>query len=110
MPYEFTPESFIQFRDDVINAGGDQANLSIALADMQEAFVNGIGRVSAAEESASASTAECERLRTVNASLLLKIGETIPKSPDSPADPETPKYDSPESYMKDWFEKHPKGR
>lgn len=109
MQYEFTPESFAQFRDDIMAANGDQATLSLAIADMQDVFINGMGSVKSSTEAAQAAEAECARLRSVNSQLLLKVGENIPQAQQAAPEEEKPKFDSVESYMHNWLEKHPKG-
>ena len=41
--YEFTQDSFRQFSEDIIAAGGDQATLTTILSQMQDVIVDNIG-------------------------------------------------------------------
>lgn len=106
MPYEFTPESFNKFSEDIIKAGGDQATVTSLLADMQATFTAGVAKDIANAESLKTVTAENERLRNANMDLFLRVGSqavsSIKKeSVEEPEGDEKPLTTS--GYMNDYF-------
>lgn len=75
MPYEFTPEDFSKFSEDIIKAGGDQATLTSLLADMQGTYTDAIAKSMADTRTLETTTAENERLKAANYQLFLRVGE-----------------------------------
>lgn len=74
MPYQFTPEEFNRFSEEVLNAGGDQATLTTLLADMGSTVTEAIASGISAAERVNTVTAENERLRNANMELFLRVG------------------------------------
>lgn len=74
MPYQFTPEEFNRFSEEVLNAGGDQATLTTLLADMGSTVTEAIASGISATERVNTVTAENERLRNANMELFLRVG------------------------------------
>lgn len=103
MPYDFTQDSFRQFNDDIIKAGGDQATVTTILADMQDTVFNNIGIMENLNKDKETLTKENERLRQANMDLFLRIGQqaTAPE-PSKQQEQETM---STSEYMEKYFEK-----
>ena len=72
--YEFTQDSFRQFSEDIIAAGGDQATLTTLLSQMQGVIVDNIGLLEKTKQSADTISKENERLKSANMDLFLRIG------------------------------------
>lgn len=90
--YEFTQDSFRQFSEDIIAAGGDQATLTTILSQMQGVIVDNIGVLQKTQQTADSVEKENERLKSANMDLFLRIGtqaEAIERNkPENvPADP-----------------------
>lgn len=90
--YVFTQDSFRQFSEDIIAAGGDQATLTTILSQMQDVIVDNIGVLQKTQQTADSVAKENERLKSANMDLFLRIGtqaEAIERNkPDNvPAEP-----------------------
>ena len=83
MAYEFTQDSFRQFSEEVISAGGDQATLTTLLSQMQDVIIDNIGKMEQLTQNNENVTKENERLKSANMDLFLRIGSQAPisKSP-----------------------------
>lgn len=74
MAYEFTQDSFRQFSEEVISAGGDQATLTTLLSQMQDVIIDNIGKMEQLTQNNESVTKENERLKSANMDLFLRIG------------------------------------
>lgn len=108
MPYEFTQDGFKSFTDAVLAANGDQATLTTILADMQDTFTDGIGRVTKAEADRDTANAERERLKNANMELFLRIGSMQETKPSDELKPKPPM--STTDYMQSFFDKQNGGK
>lgn len=109
MPYEFTPEEFSRFSEEIIKAEGDQATLTSLLADMQSTVQTAIAKDIANTEKVETVTAENERLRKANMDLFLRVGlpQETPKKPEE-REPDKPSGVS--AYMQSYFERLDKAK
>ena len=103
MPYEFTRDSFRQFNDDIIKAGGDQATLTTILADMQDTVFNNIGIMENLSKDKETLTKENERLRQANMDLFLRVGQQATPSESSKSQEQENMSTS--EYMEKYFDK-----
>lgn len=74
MAYEFTQDSFREFSEAVISAGGDQATLTTLLSQMQDVIIDNIGKMEQLTQNNENVTKENERLKSANMDLFLRIG------------------------------------
>lgn len=107
MPYAFNQESYRQFQEDILAAGGDQATLTSVLADMQNTMVESMALVETTRAENETILNENTRLKDANMKLFLQVGETA-KSLTSKAsqpieDEDNPKYSSIDDYMTAYF-------
>jgi hypothetical protein len=90
MAYEFTQDSFREFSEAVISAGGDQATLTTLLSQMQDVIIDNIGKMEQLTQSNENVTKENERLKSANMDLFLRIGSQAEgienKSKETPKD------------------------
>ena len=108
MPYEFTQDGFKSFTHAVLAANPDQATLTTILADMQDTFTDGIGRVVKAEADRDTANAERERLKNANMELFLRIGSM---QEDKPSDAlKQPAPMSTSDYMTKFFDSQNGGK
>lgn len=102
MPYEFTPDGYNQFSDDIIKAEGDQATLTTILADMQATVSEAIAKETVNLQTVETVTAENERLKSANMQLFLRVGEKAIEG-DKKKEEEPPQPADTKSYMNDYF-------
>lgn len=74
MPYEFNPESFTRFTQDILNANGDQATITDVIGDMSDTMTDAFSAMAKAKEDIDTITAERDRLRDTNSRLILRVG------------------------------------
>lgn len=74
MPYEFNPESFAKFTQDILNANGDQATITDVIGDMSDTMTDAFSAMAKAKEDIDTITAERDRLRDTNSRLILRVG------------------------------------
>lgn len=103
MPFEFTPESYRDFSEQIINAGGDQATLTSVLADMQGTFTDQIALATKQAADVEAITAENERLKTSNMELFLRVGANQQQNNQQSQQQETETTMDTKSYMENYF-------
>lgn len=102
MAFEFTHDSYRDFSEKIISAGGDQATVTSILSDMQDTFYKGIADLQATMEHSETISKENERLKNANMDLFLKLG--TPQQPNQPTqEPEKPM--STADYMEQYFNK-----
>ena len=83
MAYEFTQDSFRQFSEEVISAGGDQATLTTLLSQMQDVIIDNIGKMEQLTQNNENVTKENGRLKSANMDLFLRMRplRTRPRKP-----------------------------
>ena len=102
MAFEFTQDSYRDFSEKIINAGGDQATVTSILSDMQDTFYQGIADLKATTEQSETISKENERLKSANMDLFLKLG--TPQQPSATnVEPEKPM--STKEYMDSYFKR-----
>lgn len=74
MPYEFNPESFTRFTQDILAANGDQATITNHIGEMADTMTDAFAAIQKAQEDISTITAERDRLRDTNSRLILRVG------------------------------------
>lgn len=104
MAYEFTPEGYTQFTNDILAANGDQATLTGYLSDMQETISTQLTTTADNTAKINALTAETERLREANKKLFFRVGQSI--SGDVLAAPAKEEHkETTSEYMNKYFER-----
>lgn len=104
MPYEFTPEGFNQFSEDVLKAEGDQATLTTLLADMQGTITEAIAKDRVNQQTVDTVTAENTRLRAANMTLFLRVGaDARDGDKEQPNEQEEEKPMDTADYMREYF-------
>lgn len=105
MPYEFTPEGYNQFSQDILKAEGDQAIITTLLADMQGTVTDAIARDIAGTKTVEDVTAQNARLKEANMNLFLRLGEKAKGEETSQKDDDPPPPVSTRDYMNAYFDK-----
>ena len=103
MPYNFTPEDYRKFTEDILKADGDQATLTTVMADMQETFVKGMASIEEAQKTAASKEEENNRLLEANRKLFMeRVGGDL-TTPEAASKPEEQKPLTTAEYMQNYF-------
>lgn len=75
MSYEFTPDGFNKFSDDIISANGEQGAITSYLNDMRDTMMQNIAQYETMTGEVNKVTEENKRLMAYNMDLYKQLGE-----------------------------------